>query len=73
MHFLVPGVGAQGGDVKALVEAGQTNDGTGMIINSSRAVLYASAGKDFAEAARSVTLTMRDEINRYRMSNNEQE
>ncbi len=66
MPFLVPGVGAQGGDVKALVTAGKTADGTGLIISSSRAVLYASSGEDFAQAARSVALAARDEINLYR-------
>lgn len=66
MPFLVPGVGAQGGDVKALVEAGQTANGTGLMVNSSRAVLYASDGKEFAKAARQAALQTRDEINRYR-------
>jgi len=68
MPFLVPGVGAQGGDVKALVEAGQTADGTGLMINSSRAVLYASDGHDFAQAAREVARQTRDLINQYRHS-----
>ncbi|CAK8713759.1 orotidine-5'-phosphate decarboxylase [Candidatus Electrothrix laxa] len=66
MPFLVPGVGAQGGDVEAMVKSGQTNDGTGMIISSSRGILYASSGDDFAERARSVALELRDEINTYR-------
>ncbi len=66
MPFLVPGVGAQGGDVKALVEAGKTSDGKGLIVNSSRAVLYASDGLDFAQAAREVALQTRDLINQYR-------
>jgi orotidine-5'-phosphate decarboxylase len=66
MPFLVPGIGAQGGDVKAMVTAGKTADGTGLIVNSSRAVLYASAGTDFAQAARSVAMAARDEINLYR-------
>ncbi len=66
MPFLVPGVGAQGGDVEAMVKSGQTKDGTGMIISSSRGVLYASSGGDFAEAARDVALELRDEINTYR-------
>lgn len=66
MPFLVPGVGAQGGDVKALVKAGQTSSGTGLIVNSSRAVLYASNGEDFAMAARQVAMETRDEINLYR-------
>jgi orotidine-5'-phosphate decarboxylase len=51
MPLLVPGVGAQGGDVEALVKAGQTKNGTGLVINSSRGVLYASGGDDFAAAA----------------------
>lgn len=66
MPFLVPGVGAQGGDVKALVEAGQTNDGKGLMINSSRAVLYAGDGHGFAQAARGVAIETRDLINQYR-------
>jgi orotidine-5'-phosphate decarboxylase len=66
MPLLVPGVGAQGGDVKALVTAGKTADGTGLIISSSRAVLYASSNDDFAQAARRVAQASRDEINRYR-------
>lgn len=66
MPFLVPGVGAQGGDIKALVEAGQTANGTGLMINSSRAVLYANSSKDFSEAARRVALETRDAINSYR-------
>jgi len=67
MPFLVPGVGAQGGDVEQLVKAGQTADGTGLIISSSRAILYASGGSDFAEAARKATLELRDAINDFRI------
>jgi len=66
MPFLVPGVGAQGGDIQALVKAGQTANGTGLMINSSRAVLYASSGTNFVQAARKVALDTRDEINKYR-------
>jgi orotidine-5'-phosphate decarboxylase len=66
MPFLVPGIGAQGGDVKAMVTAGKTSDGIGLVVNSSRAVLYASAKEDFAHAARKVALAARDEINLYR-------
>jgi orotidine-5'-phosphate decarboxylase len=51
MPVLVPGVGAQGGDIDATVAAGLDSTGYGMVINSSRAVLYASTGDDFAEAA----------------------
>ena len=64
--LLVPGVGAQGGDVEAVVKNGRTTDGAGLMISSSRAILYASNGDDFADAARNAALTLRDEINRHR-------
>lgn len=66
LPLLVPGIGAQGGDIKATVEAGQTNVGTGLIINSSRAILYAGQGEDYAAAARQAAQATRDAINRYR-------
>ena len=70
MPLLVPGIGAQGGDVQATVQAGRTAAGTGMMINSSRAILYAKpnekAGENFAQAARRVALQTKDEINRFR-------
>jgi len=64
--FLVPGVGAQGGDVEAVVRNAKTTDGTGLIVSSSRAILYASDGGDFAEAAGEAAKSLRDEINRHR-------
>jgi orotidine-5'-phosphate decarboxylase len=66
LPFLVPGVGAQGGDVAAAVQAGRTVDGFGLVLNSSRGILYASNGEDFEEAARKATRALRDEINRHR-------
>ena len=63
MPLLIPGVGAQGGDVDATVAAGRTANGCGMMINSSRAILYAGSGEDFAAAARTVALATRDAIN----------
>jgi orotidine-5'-phosphate decarboxylase len=66
LPFLVPGVGAQGGDVAAAVRAGRTADGLGLVLNSSRGILYASSGADFESAARAATLALRDEINRCR-------
>jgi orotidine-5'-phosphate decarboxylase len=63
MPFLVPGVGAQGGDIHAAVTAGQSADGRGLIVSSSRAILHASSGVDFAAAARAATLLLRDQIN----------
>jgi len=66
MPLLIPGIGAQGGDVEAVVTNGRTADGTGLMISSSRAILYASSGEDFADAARKATVELRDTINRYR-------
>ena len=66
MPLLIPGVGAQGGDVEAVVTTGRTADGTGLMINSSRGILYASRGEDYAEAAAAAARTLRDEINRWR-------
>jgi orotidine-5'-phosphate decarboxylase len=63
MPFLVPGVGAQGGDVAQAVQSGQTAAGTGLIISSSRGILYASSGENFASAAREATQKLRDQIN----------
>jgi orotidine-5'-phosphate decarboxylase len=56
LPILVPGVGAQGGDVAACVAAGATGVGTGLMLSASRSVLYASGGDDFAEAARAEAL-----------------
>jgi orotidine-5'-phosphate decarboxylase len=74
MPLLVPGIGAQGGDVEATLNAGRTRKGdqpgTGLIINSSRAILYAgvkeNSGENYADAARKVAQETRDTINRYR-------
>lgn len=62
MPILVPGIGVQGGDVEATVAAGATAGGSGLAMSSSRAVLYASSGRDFAEAARAEALRTRDQI-----------
>lgn len=66
MPLLVPGIGAQGGDIAAVLKHGKTADGSGLVISSSRAILYASAGDDFAQAARNAAQTLRVEINRHR-------
>jgi orotidine-5'-phosphate decarboxylase len=66
MPLLLPGVGAQGADVAQAVQNGQSAQGTGLLVSSSRAILYGSkpgAGGDFAAAARAAALTLRDEIN----------
>jgi len=62
MPILIPGIGAQGGDLRRTVEAGRDPKGRGMIINSSRGIIYASAGADFAEAARAETMRLNREI-----------
>lgn len=65
MPVLVPGVGAQGGDVASVIkECGGVSGST--IVNSSRAILYASDGHDFTIAARERLLSLRNEINSYR-------
>ena len=66
MPLLIPGVGAQGGDVEATVRNGKTADGTGLMINSSRGILYASLGDGYADAAADAAHELRDGINRYR-------
>ena len=71
LPLLIPGVGAQGGDAAATVQAGWRGDGAGattgaVIVNSSRASLYADEGTDFAHAARAAALATRDALNRAR-------
>lgn len=66
MPLLVPGIGAQGGDIAATLAAGRTANGSGLMINSSRAVLYAGKGEDFAQAARRVAQETRDAVNAFR-------
>jgi orotidine-5'-phosphate decarboxylase len=68
MPILVPGIGAQGGDVAATVTKGKTAAGAGLMISSSRAILYADprGGEDFAAAARRVALETRDAVNLHR-------
>jgi orotidine-5'-phosphate decarboxylase len=66
MPLLLPGVGAQGADVAQAVEAGQTASGAGLLVSSSRAILYGSApapGEDFAAAARAAAAALRAAIN----------
>jgi orotidine-5'-phosphate decarboxylase len=62
--FLVPGVGAQGGDLEAVSKAGM-NSQCGLLVNSSRAIIYASAGEDFAEAARKEASKVQREMTTY--------
>jgi orotidine-5'-phosphate decarboxylase len=66
MPLLVPGVGAQGGDAGAVVSNAKTPDGTGLMVSSSRAVLYASRDDDYAAAAARAARELRDAINAHR-------
>ena len=66
MPLLIPGIGAQGGDLELAVRYGADTRGEKIIINSSRQVIYASRGKDFAPAARRAATELRDQINHYR-------
>jgi orotidine-5'-phosphate decarboxylase len=59
--FLVPGVGAQGGDLKKLSQYGMNKD-CGLLVNATRSIVYASSEKDFAEKAREEALRMRAEM-----------
>ena len=67
LPLLIPGVGAQGGDALATVKAGWRHPGS-IIVNSSRAVLYASSGTDFAQAARLEAMRTRDLLNAARQA-----
>ena len=66
LPFLIPGVGAQGGDLDASVMEGTDGAGEMAVINSSRAILYASSGPDFADAAAAETLKLKEAINAVR-------
>jgi orotidine-5'-phosphate decarboxylase len=63
--LLIPGIGAQGGDLAAVVKYGVDANGEKAIINCSRQIIYAARGKDFAQAARREALRLRDQINQY--------
>lgn len=68
MPFLVPGVGAQEGELGRAVRAGLDERGGGLIINASRSILYASDGADFAQAARRAAEALRDGIEEQRLA-----
>ncbi len=65
LPILIPGIGAQGGDIEATVKAGKDSRGWGMIISSSRGIIFASSGEDFAVAARKEAQKITDEIQKY--------
>ena len=65
LPLLIPGIGAQGGDLAAAVRYGVDARGEKAIINCSRQILYASRERDFALAARREALKLREQINRH--------
>ncbi|MFO7809895.1 MAG: orotidine-5'-phosphate decarboxylase [Candidatus Delongbacteria bacterium] len=65
LPFLIPGIGAQGGDLENTVKYGFVKDHVLSFINSSRGVIYASTGPDFAERAGEEAKKLRDRINNY--------
>ncbi|MBI4038074.1 orotidine-5'-phosphate decarboxylase [Candidatus Daviesbacteria bacterium] len=65
MPILIPGMGVQGGEIKSTVLAGKDSHRQGMIINSSRGIIFASQNKDFAKMARTATLNLHQAINKY--------
>ena len=66
LPLLVPGIGAQGGDLAATLAAGLDSEGWGLLLNSSRGILYASSGSDFAEAAGQAAKELCEAIRRER-------
>ena len=64
-HFLlVPGIGAQGGSLDAVVENGATQD-KGLIINSSRGIIYADQTENFAKASAEKSMELQKEMSKY--------
>lgn len=66
MTLLIPGIGAQGGELEATLKAGLNTDGAGLIISSSRDIIYASTGEDFAQVARAKAQELKHQINKFR-------
>ena len=66
MTLLIPGIGVQGGDLKASLKAGLNSQKQGLIINSSRGIIFASHEKDFVEKARDETKKLKITINKLR-------
>lgn len=66
LPLLVPGIGAQGGDLAEVMRHGLTRSGSGLVISSSRGILYAGQGTDFADAARAEAEKLKTEINSFR-------
>ncbi|ATZ61804.2 MAG: orotidine-5'-phosphate decarboxylase [Methanosarcinales archaeon Met12] len=66
MLMLIPGIGAQSGDLEKAVRFGTNSSGDMAIISSSRSIIYAGKGKDFDRKARDAAISLRDKINQFR-------
>lgn len=66
LFFLVPGIGAQGGDLGAVLKNGLREDRSGLLIHATRSIIYAGNGVDFAAVARSEAVKLKEEINKSR-------
>ena len=66
IFFLVPGIGAQGGDLEKTLQAGLNQQKSGLIINSSRGIIFADSSENFKQSARAETVKLKEEINKYR-------
>ena len=72
LPFLIPGIGAQGGDLESTILGGTDIHGEMAIVNSSRGILYASSGDDFAETARNEALKLKNAMNILRFKKKEE-
>lgn len=63
--LLVPGVGAQGGSLESVAKYGMIEGECGLLVNSSRGIIYASSGEDFAEAAEREAAKLRDQMSEF--------
>jgi orotidine 5'-phosphate decarboxylase subfamily 2 len=64
--ILIPGIGAQGGDVEKTIKYGTNKNKENAIINSSRGIIYSGAGKDFSDESRKEALKLKEKINKFR-------
>lgn len=64
LPFLIPGIGTQGGDLKEVLKYGRDKQGTGLLINIGRDIMFAGQGKDFAQQARKKTLMYSEEMSK---------
>jgi orotidine-5'-phosphate decarboxylase len=66
LQLLIPGVGAQGGDLQKAVQYAANKSGSGFVISSSRGIIFASSGEDFAKKAQIEAEKLRNQINEFK-------